>query len=380
MRSTVIVVEAGPAVVRGVQECELGREAIQFIDDELMLVDDRAVAVTDVWDDVLRTAVGDAAQPVVVVHPTGWSRRRVDVVRAAAGRVCPEAVTLSRADVLRATATTVVEIADDLVVIAADAVAAVPRRTDSVVERIVRQIDGGGPVAVDAPEGVTGARSLARAIVAALRDENVSASLVGAHRLREAVRARPPVDDSASTWRHNMFRPRHVAVLAGAALTAVTVGAAVAVRDLPPPAEPMAMLVEGHVGVVVPAGWTVRRITDGPGSHRLRAVAPGDDAVAVHVTQSALPQRQSLEQIATTLRTALAAQSDAAFTEFRPDDRRAGRPVASYRERRSSGEIAWFVTVDGFLRIAIGCQSPIGRTSLVDAACDAAVRSAHAVF
>jgi type VII secretion-associated protein (TIGR03931 family) len=147
-----------------------------------------------------------------------------------------------------------------------------------------------------------------------------------------------------------------------------------------PATEPMAMLVEGRVGVVIPAAWTVRRITDGPGSDRLQAVAPGDEAVALHVTQSALPQEQSLEQIATTLDAALAAQSEDVFTLFRPDDRRAGRRVASYRERRTSGEIAWFVVGDRSVRIAIGCQSPFGRAHLIAAACDAAVRSAHAVF
>jgi type VII secretion-associated protein (TIGR03931 family) len=132
--------------------------------------------------------------------------------------------------------------------------------------------------------------------------------------------------------------------------------------------------------VVLPASWSVRRVTDGPGSRRLQAAAPAGESVALHVTQSVLPHQQSFEQIAATLSTALATESAEVFTGFRPDDRRAGRQVATYHERRPDTDIAWFVTVDGVVRIAIGCQTPLGREDLIAEACDAAVRSAHAVF
>lgn len=378
MRSPVTVIEVGPAVIRGADET--GCEAIDSIDDEMMLVGDHAVSVDDVWSDVLHAALGGAVDPVVIVHPSGWSRRRIGRVGAAARRRCPEAVILSRAEVLNPTAATIVEIGDDLVVVTAGGVSALPRGGHSVVEAVVQRVGGAGPVAVDAPDGVVHAVPLARAIVAALRDQGVTATVVGPHDVRRAVMDRFNARDESERRRRKAIRAKPMAVMAGAALTVVTVGAVSVVDDRPPPVEPMTMLVEGRVGVLIPVTWTVRRITDGPGSRRLQVVSPGDGSVALHLTQTPLPQQQSVEQVAATLRTALATESDDVFTDFRPDDRRSGRPVVSYRERRGAGLIAWFVFADGAVRIAVGCQSPDDRGGLVSDACDAAVRSAHAVF
>lgn len=381
MRSPVTVVEVGPTAMRpdaGI--AELARGAIEFIDDDLMLIEDEAVPVAEVWENVLRAALEDAVTPVVV-YPTAWGPKRIEVVGAAARRQRPDVVLLSRSDVLRTGAETVVEIAEDIVVIAADDVTAVPRHGDSVVERVVRQVGDAGPVAVDAPHGVADAVTTARAIVAALHARGVGATVIGARALRRAVTDRI-ADEECATPKlkaRPQFRLPRTPALAGAALTVVAVGV-VGSGDPPPPAEPMAMLVEGRVGVVVPAAWTVRRITDGPGSNRLQAVSPADDSAALHVTQSPLPQQQSLEAIAATLRSALAAEPADVFSDFRPDDQRSGRQVVSYRERRGAAEVAWFVVVDGALRIAIGCQSVTGAQDVIRDACDAAVRSAHAVF
>jgi type VII secretion-associated protein (TIGR03931 family) len=124
----------------------------------------------------------------------------------------------------------------------------------------------------------------------------------------------------------------------------------------------------------------VQRVTSGPGSARVQVVAPDDDDIAVHVTQSPLPQRQSLAQAAESLRAALSQEKRGVFADFDPSGRRADRAVITYREIRADRHVEWFVMVDGSLRIAIGCQSAPGREEAVRDACDRAIGSAHAVF
>jgi len=143
---------------------------------------------------------------------------------------------------------------------------------------------------------------------------------------------------------------------------------------------PMTLLVEGRVGVVVPAQWRVQRVTSGPGSARVQVVSPDDANVAVHITQSSLASHQSREQVAESLRSALSQEPDGVFPEFNPTDRRADQAVMTYREIRTDHHTAWFVLIDESLRIAIGCQSAPGAEEAVREACDQAVRSAHAVF
>jgi type VII secretion-associated protein (TIGR03931 family) len=142
---------------------------------------------------------------------------------------------------------------------------------------------------------------------------------------------------------------------------------------------PMTLLVEARIAVMVPATWTARRITSGPGSARVQVVSPTDGNVALHITQSTVPQTSSLETTADSLLEALGEAADGAFVEFNPSDRRAGRDAVTYREIRVERHIAWTVLVDGTARIAIGCQSVSGRDELVREPCDRAIRSAHAV-
>jgi type VII secretion-associated protein (TIGR03931 family) len=143
---------------------------------------------------------------------------------------------------------------------------------------------------------------------------------------------------------------------------------------------PMTLLVEGRVGVMVPAGWAVVRVTSGPGSARVQVVSPTDADVAVHVTQSSLTPHQSHDAVAESLRSALSQEPDGVFVEFNPSDRRAGQPVVTYREIRADHHIAWAVLVDDSLRIAIGCESAPGHEEAVREVCDQAIRSAQAVF
>lgn len=142
----------------------------------------------------------------------------------------------------------------------------------------------------------------------------------------------------------------------------------------------MTLLVEARVGVMVPAQWVVQRVTSGPGSARLQVVSSTDDDIAVHVTQSPLGPHSSDKEVAESLRSALSQQPDGVFVEFNPSDRRADRPVVTYREVRAGRQIAWAVLIDGSLRIAIGCQSARGHEAAVREACDQAIASAHAVF
>ena len=143
---------------------------------------------------------------------------------------------------------------------------------------------------------------------------------------------------------------------------------------------PMTLLVEGRVGVMVPAQWAVERVTSGPGSARVQVVSPTDADVAVHVTQSSLAPHQSHDAVAESLRSALSQQPDGVFVEFNQSDRRAGQPAVTYREIRADHHIVWAVLVDDSLRIAIGCQSAPGHEEAVREVCDQAIRSAHAVF
>ncbi|WP_232375302.1 type VII secretion-associated protein [Mycolicibacterium baixiangningiae] len=370
------VVEVGPTTMRGPEpvDDELASAAVEAIDDPLMLVDGRPVAVRRVVSELLRSAVGAGDDELTVVHPTWWSRRRVDVVLDAAGDVHRSVVGMTRAQMLGDGFTAVVEIAVDHVAVIAAGVRTMVRSDDAAIcAAVVREIGGRGTVLVDAPRGV-GGDALASSIVTALGERGVTATRAGAVPLRNA--APEPTPAAAPPGRS---RRRAAPVLAGALLTTVGIIGAAALTDDPQP-EPTALLVEGRVGLVVPALWTVARITEGGGSARVQITSPADPAVALHVTQSVLPRPQSVQQVADTLRDALEAEDTGVFTDFRAVDERGGRAVATYRERRAKHQTDWAVLADGALRIAIGCQSPPGRADAVRPACEAAVRSAHAVF
>jgi type VII secretion-associated protein (TIGR03931 family) len=153
-------------------------------------------------------------------------------------------------------------------------------------------------------------------------------------------------------------------------------------RDHPAPPDslPTTLLVEGRVGVKVPAMWSVQRITSGPGSSRLEVVSPTDGHTALHITQARIPPRQTHESMTAVLRQALDEQPAGVFGDFNPADRWAGRSVVTYRENRPDHEIDWVVLMDDGVRIGIGCQHRGGDAESVRYACDQAVGSAHAVF
>ncbi|WP_422749369.1 type VII secretion-associated protein [Mycobacterium sp. WMMD1722] len=373
MRSAVTVVEVGPATIRGGRAVDedLASAAVEFVDDEVMLVGDAATPLSEVWHGLLSRATGGG--PATIVVPSGWGPRRIDVISHAAHRACTEATFCTRAEMLGASGGAVVEIAADVVVVVSDRVTAVPRSSNAVAAEVLRRVGRRAPVLVDAPAGVAGAEPLATSIAGALGAAGVDASVAEP----DAVRRRLPTPDPVGPVRR---RPRRIALAAGALGATLAAGVAVvAGRPEPPPGAATVLLAEGRLGVAIPVAWPVRRIVQGPGSARLQADSPDGDGLALHITQSPLPHRQTREQIAETLRAALGAESADIFGDFRADDERAGRWAVTYRERRDDVDIEWFVFADDLLRIGVGCQSPRDGADLVRGVCDAAVGSAHAL-
>jgi len=375
------VVEVGPVTVRGPNSAEMEwvSAGIEAIDDELTLIDDRAIAVADIWRTIMADVVGGPAETMVIVCPTWWSSSRVERVYEAAQTVAGDVAMLRRADLLSDQRTWLVEIASEfLVVSSAAGVVDVVRRGDT--DALVSRIPTSTSVLVDAPEGVEEARLVADR----LRANGVDAVVADRDWVLRSVDAPPLPDEVGKDEARAPARRsrRTTAVLVGTLVSAAVVGVGFAARENVPAGDdiPMTLLVEGRVGVMVPAQWKVKRVTSGPGSARVQVVSPDDATVALHVTQSSLPPQQSHGQIVDSLREALGQEPDGVFVEFNPFHGRAGRPVVTYREIRPDHHIAWVVLIDQSLRIAVGCQSAPGREEAVREVCDRAIRSAHAVF
>ena len=387
---TGIVVEVGPATVRGPNhaEAEWVSAAIDGIDDELTLIDECPVAVADVWRTVMHDAVGGSAETVALVCPTWWASSRVNRVRDAASTVADDVVVLRRSQVLRNglpdRLLTVVEIAPEFVVVSlpgGDVQVVVGRDAQAVLAKIPLSM----PVFIDSPEGVEGAGPLVGGIGDGLRANGVAVTIADRDWVRCSVEVLPSEEEACrgEAPPYTNRGRRATVVLVGTLLSAAVLCGGFAARHdghSSAASMPMTLLVEGRVGVMVPAQWVVQRITSGPGSVRVQVVSPSDADIAVHVTQSSLPPHQSHEQVAESLRSALSYEPDGVFVGFNPTDRRADQRVVTYREIRADHHIAWVVLTDKSLRIAIGCQSPPGHQEAVREVCDQAIRSAHAVF
>jgi type VII secretion-associated protein (TIGR03931 family) len=387
---TACVVEVGPGTIRG--PCDVAQHlvstALECIDDEIAFLDEQPVGVAAVWREVFRSVLPGCVETAVLVCPTWWPSPRVERVQEAAAATSTNIVVLQRTQVLADSAPgtpTVVEIAPEFVAVsrAGCVLMAEPRLGDSVeVARTVADgVDATSAVLVDAPVGVDGALALAGAIVACLRTRRVAVTMVHQDRVLSAVRDRPtPPTRSIESPRR---RWPGVAVLAAVAASVALLCVGVAVEsdvNGPPSTEiPMTLLVEGRVAAKVPAQWVVRRITSGPGSARVQVMAP-DGATAVLITQSQVREGESMSGTVATLRRALDDQEAGVFVQFNPDDRRADRPAATYRELRDGRQIDWAVFVDDTVRIAIGCQSAPGSEDAVRYVCEEAIRSAHAVI
>ena len=398
---TDVIVEVGPGTVRGPNDVRADwvSAALECIDDDIALIDERPVSVAELWQEVLGTTVGDAVDGVLLVCPAWWSSSRIDRVCDAARAVATNVDVLQRRLVLREgladRLATVVEIAAEFVVISSpDGGVAIVMRRDGpavVAERVAGQIGVSAAAVVDAPVGIVGAASIGLSVADHLRANGIAVSIAGEDGARRAAaiwlaRQQGIVRDPEAAEVDPLIRrgPRRVAVLAGAAMTVAALCGGFAVRhEKPEPPSvgmPMTMLVEGRVGVMVPARWAVQRITTGPGSARVQVVSPSDADIVLHITQSSIPSHLTLATMADTLRTALAEQPVGVFVDFNPADRRLDKPAVTYREKRADHDIAWTVLIDDDVRIAVGCQSGPGREWLVRDACDQAIQSAHAAF
>lgn len=381
-----VLIEVGPGTIRGPNDVcpEWVSVALDSVDDELALLDDRPVPVRDVWEDVMRAVIGAGVDAAVVVCPAWWSPTRIDTVRRAAYTVAAEVVVVERIAMLRQgipAETTIVEITADVVVVTvAEAIVAVVPRQESAADAdaIAAAVAAPAGVLVDAPSAVPGADALASLIASRMRTIGVPVRIADdGWVLRAAKEHRSPQPGTPVQARDR----KALAVLLGALSTAVLCGGVAVMYDEAPRADgmPMTLLVEGRVGVMVPTAWTAQRITSGPGSARVQVISPTDADIALQITQSVAPLPSSLASTADSLHAAFAEAPDGAFVDFNPSARRADRDAVTYREVRSERHVAWTVMVDGAARIAIGCQSAPGREHLVQQACETAIRSAHAV-
>ncbi len=369
MSATVLVI--GPGTVSGPNPVptDIVSAAIDAIDDEYVLVDERPVALDELWARLIAVAAGEPADGLLLVCPGWWSEARMNRIRRAAGEHCEESVILRRHDTLRSPAASVVEIAPEFVICRGPAlpIAVTPRlgAPDRVAETVAHGVLGAGPVVIDAPVGVAGAAEIAAALAEMLHGHDVQI-----------------VDDAtvvAAFGEHPLCGPEPRRRMSGWAVSAgllLALGMLLGLlRTGEPAARPMTLLTEGRVTVKIPAGWVVRRITDGAGSPRVQAFSPTEEAAAILLTQSvAGPDPARTTEV---LEAALALQPPGVFTGLRVDDHRGGRAVLSYVETRTDREIAWAIFLDGHVRIAIGCQQPSSGTEIRQY-CDEAIRSAYA--
>jgi type VII secretion-associated protein (TIGR03931 family) len=379
------VVEVGPATVRGPRRAtqNMVTTALACIDDEIAVLDDAPVAVAAIWREVFRAVLPEGLDAVVLVCPTWWSPTRVERVRDAAAAGSTKVAVRQRAEVLAGDPfgdSTIVEIAPDFVVTVREGcvVAADPRigKTADIARSVAAHIGPSTTVLVDAPADVVGAAGLAAAISQRLRADGAVVTTAYQGQVLHTRKEQRPLPDLGEPQRSRSARPVLVAALV-VSVTALCLGYAFA--DEPDPTEiPMTLLVEGRVAVKVPALWPVSRITSGQGSARVQVTAP-DGSTALMVTQSQVRDGETLSTTAAVLSGALHSQPAGVFSRFNPEDRRADRQAATYRELRDGRQIDWAVFVDDSLRIAIGCQSAPGAEAAVRSVCAAAIRSAHAV-
>jgi type VII secretion-associated protein (TIGR03931 family) len=411
------IIEAGPGTIRRLccgtglaadgEASERYAAALAAIDDHLALVNGCPVTVASLWHDALREldcGSPDAARPMIVVLPSWWPASRVGVITAAANGVVtqPRSWLLTRASTAAPEATVVVEIAERLVSIAGDSkregFVAVPRRTGlhpvaeeiaGVVARIGR---GTTPaVLIDAPSAVAGAAAVAALVAAAVRDagNGLTAVVVDDARLSQLARSvrltgQDPCQATADAggvgsrgWKLSGLAAAGV-VLAVAAPAVAAVG-----RNGAPAIEKAAttFLVEGRVALTVPANWPTQRVIGGPGSARVQATSPSDPEVALHVTQSLVPDptHEALNGIAERLKRAIDVQQAGVFVDFDPSGVSVGRSAVTYRELRAGHQVRWTVLLDGAVQISIGCQSRPGGEDAVREVCEQAIRSVHAI-
>ena len=358
-------------------------QALAGIDDTTVLLDERPVTVDSLWRHVISSGISNHCEPLTVLHPSWWPQRWVARVLSAATSVTPEVAVVAqpRSVVVARRAggvATVVEVGDELVAICRGTGAPRIHRRAVDAAAIAAEVAGADSsegILIDVPHGVRGGDQFALAIRKALRHNGVTASMVR----REDELAPSTVEPAAAVPMRRAVRWAPISAAAVVGIAVCGVGAATTrPAGVSVAASDSVALVEGRVALRVPTGWTVTRVTAGPGSRRVEIVSPVDDSVALHVTQSYTPE-ETLDGAAQMLRRALGRETAGTFVEFNPADEHAGRAAVTYREVRAGRDVRWSVVVDGSTRISIGCQSAPGREDSVNRACDEAIRSTREV-
>ncbi len=387
MHVTAVVV--GPCGVRAsgvlaTEQAGLAAAALDAIDDELALVDERPVAVGGLWREVF-AALLDGGKAVLVC-PSWWSDRRIATVSDAAHAVVADVEVARRSAMLVSAvarqSAVVVEIAGDFVALSrppADRPVKIVSRDASpadVADEVVRWV--ASAAVVDRAAGVGGAVELGAMITDRLRASGTPVTVVDDERLLRAAQKFAADDPTVPCEAIRPRRPRVWPWVGAAAAAGVTI-TGIALASGPSPTPPTTLLVEGRVVVEVPVTWTARRITGGPGSARLQVTSPTDPHAAVHVTQSLVPSGETLQRTADALRRAMRDEPPGVFVDFNPADRNGDREVVTYREIRDGHDIRWTVLLDGQVRISVGCQSARGAEESVRPVCEVAIASARAV-
>lgn len=394
---TTAVCELGPVTVRRL-DCGTGRAvdadpvlgaaALDGGDGRTVLVEHQARPLSEVWCAILQPLL-DGATRAVLIHPSWWPATQVETARDVAAALANVEM-ITRTELLahrRGTGGAVVEIAEHVVAvvgggapIAVHARAPAPEVVAQQVAAAVLARHDGRPVLVDAPVGVPGAAALASLIIGKLTAERVRPRAVDESQLCSAATLLSSLPDVPPTPEARGGRPRTVLAfgIAAAVLAAGTAVLGRTVQEDHEPARAVSALLDGRVSMDVPTGWTVQRVTDGPGSARVQVISPAEGGAMLHLTQSWTPDTD-LVATATALRQAVDNETAGTFVDFNPRDTRAGRAAVTYREVRPGREVRWVVLVDEGVRISVGCQNAYGQAASVAAACEGAVRSARRV-
>ena len=383
LRSTAVtVVEVGPAGVQVLRGPSAARPdeamvsaVLDGIDDEVALFDERPVEVAELMRAVMSSILGDSRDPVAIVHPSWWSRARIDLVVRSLGAT-RKVVAVSRSEVARAAgrAGPVIEIAEECVAVAGPGLRVFGRGNIESVAAVAAESGQPGDVLLDAPAGIAGSAQTAEGLRVALAARGRSARDVDVAAIAGAVPVRRRARGLVATFLAVS------GVLAALVLPdgREMVGAAVATLrpDGGAPAPTAVNLVEGRIVVEVPPHWNVERVRSGSGSRRVQVDSPTDADIALHITAAYTPG-STLARAAEVLGDAVAAQTPGVFVGFRSAVEVAGRPAVTYREVRAGRVVDWSVVLSGSTRIGIGCQSAPDRTEVVRGACEQAIRTAR---
>jgi type VII secretion-associated protein (TIGR03931 family) len=377
------VVVIGPGAVRGPLSAnpDLVSVALECIDDRLAVWDDRVVTVWALWCDVLHEVGAGTCESAAVVVPTWWPRSRVEFVEDVLLTACARVVVLRRAHALRSETAAFVELGPNCIVVhppdGEQCVVSRSQSADFVVDAVLTTLNAVAAVVIDVPCGASDVARLSEQLARRLRRRNVDVSLVDDDDVRRAVQAQRRVPVTRLP-RRRIRAPRSAVVTGALAAVAALAGAVVTSGADGPDGAGFTWIVEGRVAFEAPDSWTVQRVTSGLGSARVQVNSPIEERLAIHVTQARVPDHETRQATADTLRVALEAQPDGVFRDFDADDVEADRSVVTYTEVRSAVAVDWVVVVDRGLRIAVGCQHPHAQLG-GGPVCEHTVRTVHAI-